>query len=243
MSSDSVPQMKTKRQSPNRTRIHPKTLRRFHPHHHDSNHQHSLHQECNMYITPKSLQSRLITPLPTLVIDSRNPKHYHAVEFTTHTSTATANNRGRLIYRPSSTSTSTSTSTNTSTSTGFYFRSALEAARLRRRQCNGVRISNPRCLIVVCGTGGGNGEGESWTAAARLRREVGSQGEVVVRVLKGGMGAWSRTQCGWNRSLVEVDGWGTGGGRGVRGIGGVEESCGTGDVVERDHLRYQYTCW
>ena len=80
--------------------------------------------------------------------------------------------------------------------------STIETAKWRRRQCNSG-ISNPRCLVVVYGTGK-NDEKGSQIAVCRLKREVGKmgmRGEIIVKLLKGGMKSWNR-EYGWDRQLV-----------------------------------------
>ena len=52
--------------------------------------------------------------------------------------------------------------------------STIETAKWRRRQCNSG-ISNPRCLVVVYGTGENDKKG-SRMAVRRLKREVGKMG-------------------------------------------------------------------
>mmetsp|Transcript_28570 Transcript_28570/g.33883 ORF Transcript_28570/g.33883 Transcript_28570/m.33883 type:complete len:231 (+) Transcript_28570:160-852(+) len=188
--------------------IHPRSPRKVQSSHHH-------HQECDMYINPKSLASRLITPLPTLLID-----------FVVNGSIG----RG-MIH-----------GTHHCPSQNFgdaEIRSTMEAAKLRRRACNSG-ISNPRCFVVLYDRGG---DEESWVAACRLRREVmrmGEGDEIVVKVLKGGGDSWIRAY-GWDRRLV--DGFERKYLAGPGPMAVLEESCGTIDAVERDHLRYQYTCW
>jgi len=92
---------------------------------------------------------------------------------------------------------------------------------------------------------GGEDEESCWVAACRLRREVMRMrlgDEIVVKVLKGG-------RDGWDRRLVADNGleqrkYLAGLRHVVPNRTVLEESCGTiDDAVERDHLRYQYTCW
>ena len=212
-------------QSSSITSINPPSPRRLQSSHHHN------HQECDMYITPKSLASRILNPLPTLIVDSRNPRKRHRIINRTATS-------GAIHHVPREFN-------------NVDIRSTVEAAKYRRRECNSG-ISNPRCLLVVY-SASEKDEEISLIAAYRLRSEIkrmGEGGEIVVKVLKGGLDSWIRVN-GWDRRLVEGLFDGTYGVGGIRGLTMktttpvvvVEESCGTIDATGRDRLQYQYKCW
>lgn len=108
-------------------------------------------------------------------------------------------------------------------------RSMVEAAKQRRRECNNG-ISNPRCFLIVYGTGEED-EKSVWATAYRLRndiRRMGEGGEVVVKILKGGLDSWIRV----------IDGSHSIGGIGAR----TPKMTGIVDAARRDCLKYQYKC-
>ena len=169
------------------------------PRHRDQSFSHNYHQECDIYITPKALASRIQTPHPTLIIDSCNPKKQQGIRIGRSTRRGSANHIQQDYGND-------------------YFRSILEDAIDKRRDCNSG-ISIRRCFIVVYSTGDEDEE-ISLMTASRLRNEIrriGKQREFAVKILKGGLDSWIRLY-GCNRRLVEglFDGnYGVGGIRGL----------------------------